>query len=725
VKERVEDLLARMTLAEKLGQLSQGVYREGLPRPEPNDPMLQKIAAGEVGSFIWCPEDPALSNLCQHVAVEKSRLGIPLLLGLDVIHGYRTLFPVPLAMACSFEPSLLERMQTVAARETRASGVHWSFTPLGDVARDARWGRVAETSGEDPFLVSQCVAAQVRGFQGRDPSAPDRVASCLKHFVGYSAVQAGLDYDNTEITEGTLRNLHLPSFRSGVEAGVLTVMSGFNAIGGVPSVVNHHTLTEILRDEWKFSGLVVSDWEAVNEVISWGYAQDGAEAARLSLMAGNDMEMVSHHYRQTLGLQVVHGVMPESVIDKAVRRVLTVKFKLGLFDHPFVDEKLFPSVLLTPEAVALAKECAEKSLVLVKNDGVLPLRHDLKKIALVGPFADNADEMLGCWTARGRASDVVTLLKGLRSQLPSNMALDLVQGCAVQEGSLTRTDLDGMAVALNSSSATPMSSQIKAVVAAAQQADLVIMALGEARGWTGENTSRTALDLTGRQQALFDAVSATGKPIVTLLFCGRPLSPPRVFEKSKAVMFVWQPGIQAGPALASVLTGEKAPSGRLAISVPFEVGQLPLFYNRLRTGYHGGQRASYREVGSEARYWFGHGLTYTTFDYSPVTILPRTETQPARATITLKNTGSRAGDEVVQLYLRQLVCREAARPEQELRGFRRISLSPGESQSVSFDLTPEVLGYFSRNGEWRADPGEYDIWIAPSSHHGQPTRFTY
>ncbi|MEI6072342.1 MAG: glycoside hydrolase family 3 N-terminal domain-containing protein [Verrucomicrobiae bacterium] len=719
VEKRIDNLLKQMTLEEKAGQLNQ-LHSGGGKAKFPV--FFESARKGEVSSFIWAYQ-VAYHNEVQRAAVEGARLGIPIIFGMDLIHGTRTTFPISLGLACSFEPELFEKAQTVSAREARAEGNEWVFAPMCDLARDPRWGRVAETCGEDPYLSALCNAAQVRGFQGKDPSAPDRVAACLKHYVGYSAVTAGRDYNDSEITEWTLRNAHLPSFHAGIKAGALTVMSSFNAIGGIPSVANRHTLTEILRDEWKFNGFVVSDWQAVTETINWGYAKDPADAAKLAISAGNDMDMLKQAYLENLPGEIKAGRFSEDILNQAVRRVLRVKFQVGLFDRPYTDENLSKSAT-HPEDMELARECVVKSTVLLKNTGVVPLSKEYKKVALIGPFAEDVGEMIGCWGGFADGKKVVTLAQGLKDKLPAGTDLKVVKGCSVNTIPATKTLQDGKVVP--DESAPPVDKDVKIVeaVAAARNADVVIMALGEPKGWTGEAASRAFLTLTGHQQELFDAIAATGKPLVTVVFSGRPLVLPQVWEKASAVFYAWQPGAGAGSGLADLLVGNESPSGRLSMSVLRDVAQVPFYYNYYNTG-RPGTAGEYRDMKSkEPQFWFGYGLTYSAFSYSPVKITPSANGKPAEASVTVTNTGKREAIETPQLYIRQLVCHEGARPKQELRGFKRVRLQPGEKADVSFPLTGEVLGYIDRNGNPRVDVGDYEIWIAPRAQQGTPVKFT-
>ena len=721
VENRLADLLPRMTLDEKLGQLSQGCISVPENTGQKNQDLVRD---GHLGSFILAI-DPALSvgihNQFQHIAVEQSRLGIPLIFGYDAIHGFRTTFPIPLGLGATWDPSLIERAQAVSARETRAAGLDWTFAPMSDLARDARWGRVAETFGEDPFLISQMVAASVRGFQGDDAGSPGHVAATLKHYIGYSAAVGGRDYNMTEITPFMLRNLHLPSFRVGVQAGALTVMSSFNANDGIPVVSDRHLLTDILRGDLGFKGFVVSDWEGVAESIAWGYNATPAEAARRSLSAGNDMEMVSRTYRETLAAELAAGRISRANIDEAVRRVLRVKFQLGLFEHPYTPALEPEKIFLQPDAVALAREAVARSAVLLQNPGLLPLaRSTVQHLALIGPLGDDPVEMLGTWPGMGRGQDVVTLAAGLRARLAPGATLDVVHGCdLIEQAPRTRTLMDGSVVA-DPTAELSQSADIAAAVATAGKADAVILALGEPRGWSGEFASRAELTLTGRQNELLAAVATTGKPLVVVTFSGRPLVIPHLPIKA-AWLQAWHPGVQAGNGLADLIFGDIAPSGRLPITFPQSVGQMPLYYNGYTTGRP--DKRDYRDLSHRPRYPFGYGLTYTTFAYGkPVVTAP--DGAPATIAATVTNTGPRAADEIVQLYVHDIACSEGARPEQELRGWQRIHLSPGEKRDVTFTLDDQALGFFDRAGHWKTEPGDYDAWIAPSASAGTPVRFT-
>jgi beta-glucosidase len=719
VQKRVADLLKRMTLAEKIGQLQQLDRNTNAPAD-----FTDWLRSGAAGSFLGGSElieTPAQRNGLQHIAVEQSRLGIPLIFGHDSIHGFRTTFPIPLAQACAWEPELFERTEAISARETAAVGIDWTFAPMVDLARDPRWGRIAEGFGEDPWLGALYAAACVHGFQGTNIAAPDRVVSCLKHYAGYGAAEGGRDYNTTEISEYTLRNFYLPQFKAGVDAGAWTLMSAFNCLSGVPASANRHTLTEILRDEWKFRGFVVSDWDALNELIPQGVAADGAEAARLALTAGVDMEMVSSNYHNTLPEQVKRGKVPESVVDEAVRRILTVKFAKGLFEKPFVDESLYLTAFLKPDALALAREAAAKSCVLLKNEnGALPISHQAKTIALIGPLGEETGDLLGCWAGPGRWQDVVSLAAGLRAKLATGSELKVVRGCEITGTAKITKRLDGTSVA---EAAAAGGDDFAEAVSAAKTADVVILALGEPGGWTGENSSRSDLGLPGRQMELFDAVVATGKPVIVVLINGRPLAVPRVQEKAAAILEAWDPGVQGGNGVADVLFGDVDPSGRLTTTFPRSVGQVPIHYNHFNTGRP--ELGKYVDGSSTPLYPFGFGLAYTTFEYGKVE-LSAPVMKPGGmliAKVNLKNTGSRAGTEVVQLYLRDVAASAGPRPVRELKGFQKVLLQPGESRDVTFIISGRGLGYYDTKGNWLVEPGKFQVWICRDSASGNPAEF--
>ena len=692
VEERVEDLLRRMTREERLGQLEQ---QHITPQSDKTGAAL--VTAGGLGSWLGAAPDPGLRNRLQRLAVEESRLGIPLIFGFDTIHGFHTIFPIPLALSCAWDEQLVERVDTVAAAESAAAGVDWVFAPMVDIARDPRWGRIAEGSGEDPWLGSRIAAAAVRGFQGTGFGQDDRVAACLKHYVGYGAAEGGRDYNTTEIGLPTLRNIYLPPYKAGVDAGAATLMSAFNCLNGVPASGNRFTLTTVLREQWGFTGFVVSDWNAVNELVQHGYAADTAQAAAFALTAGIDMEMISDCYRTNLPALLDAGKVPAASVDDAVRRILRIKILKGLLERPYAA----PRNLDAAAAVALAREAVARCCVLLKNDrATLPLAGAARTIALIGPMAENRHDLLGCWAGLGRDEDVVTLREGLAAALPG-AKLQVVAGC-----DLTSDDATGF----------------DAAVAVARQADIVVLAVGEPASYSGENSFRSELGLPGLQQQLFDRVAACGRPVVTVLFAGRPLAVPVILEKSAAVLMAWHPGVQGGPGIAAVLTGAIDPSGRITTSFPRTVGQLPVYYNHLATGR---PRIDYKDGSREPLLPFGYGLTYTRFDYGPTRLSgDRVKDGTITATAALKNAGARPGTEVVQLYLRALASSAGVRPLRELKGFQRVTLHPGETKDVSFTLTVHDLGCWSAEGKWVVEPGRFELAIAPDAASGRMASFT-
>jgi len=724
-EKKLDELLRKMTLEEKVGQLVQ--YSAGQPTGPGTgrtdyDDMIRK---GEVGALFNITTARQVNSF-QHIAVEQSRLHIPLLFGLDVIHGFRTEFPIPLALASSWNTELIEQTARVAAREASASGIRWTFSPMVDIARDARWGRITEGAGEDPFLGSAIARAYVRGYQGARLDAPDSVAACVKHFVGYGAAEGGRDYNSTEISEHTLRQYYLPPFRAAIDEGAATIMSAFNSLNGVPASANPFTLTQILRKEWAFQGIVDSDYTALAELIPHGIANDGATVARKALLAGVDMDMVSSLYHDHLVQLVRSGEVPEAAIDEAVRRVLRVKFALGLFEHPFTDESKEAGSFLHPDSVMLARTAAEQSFVLLKNANVggsplLPLSGNTKTVALIGPLASDKGNMLGSWAGLGRSQDVVTLRGALNERIGAQN-VHYAKGAEIGGG----TD-----------------DQLAEAVKAAQQSDIAVLALGEdAPKMTGEAASRAFLGLPGRQEELLEKIVAIGKPVVLLIFSGRPLTLPWAFEHVPAVMAVWFPGIQAGPALVRTLFGDASPNGKLVVSWPRSVGQEPLYYNALSTGRPSGKGvvpaeqkyvSRYIDEQNSPQFPFGFGLSYTTFRYSDLHVDKtrlsaknlneeldgRDSKQGAvlTATVNVTNTGTRAGVETVQCYLR-LQGTSVAQPVRALTKFQRITLAPGESQKVSFLLGSNAFAIWNDQQKFAAEPAKVTLWMAPDSAQG-------
>ena len=725
----IESVLARMTTDEKIGQLCQVAVRD------PDKPGLREgIASGKWGSVIWNPIRPELRNEFQKLAVEGRKNGVPLLFCLDVIHGARTVFPIAPALAGSFDMEMIEKVQRIAAREAAAAGIGVVFSPMADLAVDPRWGRVAETCGEDPYLSSLAIAAQVRGFQGHKPMAipSDRVAACIKHFVGYGASVGGRDYNEADVNFWDLRNKHLPQYKAGVEAGAWAIMSSFNTVDGIPSAANRLTLTDILRGEWGFKGFVVSDWGGVGETIQWGYARDEQDAAAKCLTAGNDIDMCSDAFPKGLKAAVEAGRVTQAALDEAVLRVLRVKAALGLFARPYIDESLNEQeVARYGRYLEFAAQVVPKCSVLLKNrNEILPLALSgdkaPKRIALIGPGAVESRDYVGCWihAGFGKHKSAPKLADEFRKALPPDVELTVEQGCASFSGKGTKVLTDGNVVPDGSDEAKNEDASIARAVKAAERADVVVLALAEASGWTGENGSRRSLGLTGRQQELFDRVVALRKPVVTVVGAGRPLSLNRVWDESDAVLWVWQPGSAAAMGIARMLVGAAAPEGRLTMSIPKDVSQVPVNYNHPVTGRP--TRGNYREDGNsrryarvEERFGFGYGLTYSKFEYRN----PRIEGDAAK--VELANVGGREATEVVQLYVRATYCAEGIRPVKELRDFARVTLAPGETRTVSFALTPEKLGYVGRDGRQKVDAGDYRIYIASEATSGRELNYVY
>ena len=724
---RVDALLAQMTLEEKVGQLNQ-LSTGSLSGPKQvvdnGDELIWKGWVGGILNAVTAQE----TNIFQKEAIGGSRLHIPILFGLDVIHGFRTLFPIPLGLSASWDPDLAEQTARYAAQEASSQGVRWTFSPMVDIARDPRWGRIAEGAGEDPYLGSAFARAYVRGYQGLRLDDPASIVACAKHFVGYGAVEGGRDYNSTEISERTLRGVYLPPFHAAVEEGAGTLMSAFNAINGVPSSANAFTLTQVLRKEWNFRGFVDSDWTAVREVMVHGIADDARTAALKCFNAGVDMDMESNIFLNNIAELVRAGRVPASRLDEAVRGILRVKFALGLFEHPYVVEPAASGLAATPAGDALARRAAEESFVLLENrmvgDGpLLPLAAGPgRKIALIGPLADSATDMLGSWSCQAVSGDMVTLRSALSKRASSGgMPLSFARG----------TDVSGTT-----------DSGFPEAVAAAMGADVVVMALGESGRSSGEASSRAHLNLPGNQEKLLEAIVATGKPVVLVVFSGRPLSIAWASAHVPAIIMAWFPGMQAGPALVRTLFGEAEPAGRLTVSIPRTVGQVPIYYNHLNTGRPrvdpigmGSDKpdpyyvTGYIDEANTPLYPFGYGLSYTSFSFSPVEVSAASVSASAinkgesQLTVSadVRNTGSREGTETAQLYIR-LRGTSVARPVRELKGFQRVHLAPGESRHLEFRLARDELAFWNADMKDVAEPGSLYVWVASDSTQGTPAK---
>jgi len=716
--DRIESLIARMTVDEKVGQLSvfADMVRPFAPdvNPEANvrnaEQVLEQVRAGRVGS-LFNGVGAELGRRIQQVALEESRLGIPVILASDVIHGMRTVFPIPLGEAASFEPELARRTARATALEATAAGIHWTYAPAVDIARDQRWGRGAEGAGEDVVLGCEFAAARVRGFQGDDLKAEDALLATPKHFAAYGAVAAGMEYAQVDISPQTLRDVHLPPFKAALDAGALSLMSAFNDINGVPASANRALLTDLLRSEWKFEGVVVSDYTADMELIAHGYAADEVDATRKAFLAGLDLSMQSGFYDQHLAGLVHAGEVPMAVLDESVRRILRLKQAIGLFDNPYrsLDPAREADQSHIAEHDALARDAARRSVVLLKNDGdLLPLKKQGQKIALIGPFVQDRDNIEGCWTLFGDKSRYVTLESGMRAAIGDAAALDVVAGCALE---------------------APVEGGIEAAVAAARLADVVVLAVGEPQRYSGEAQSRVEITLPPAQQALAEAVAATGTPMVVLLRNGRALALQGAVRDAQAIAVTWYLGTQNGHALADILFGDYSPSARLPVSFPQASGQQPYFYNHPRSGRPelpgmSEFKSRWREVPNAALYAFGHGLGYARFAYaSPRLSAPQLDWDGELLIRTsVRNVSAVAGEEVVQLYVHDRVA-SRVRPVRELKAFRKIALAAGESTEVEFRLDRQQLAFTGVDGQYSAEPGLFDIWVCASSVSGEAVSF--
>lgn len=678
IMAKVDSILNLMTMEEKLGQMSQPYVRVIPPNLE------ERIRNGEVGSLLKGMTSfftPGERNKYQRIAVEESRLGIPIIFGHDVIHGFKTIFPLSIAQSCSWSPELVKRGAEIAAKEASAFGCDWTFAPMVDIARDPRWGRIAEGYGEDSHLTGILGAAAVEGFQGTELTADTSIVACLKHFVGYGAAMGGRDYQFTDISTRSLFEVYLPPFKAGVEAGALTVMSGFNDINGVPATANETTIRQTLKNKWGFPGFVVSDWESVKELMPHGIAADSVQAALLAILAGTDMEMKTLHYF-SLEKSIEKGLVSEDLIDDAVRRILFVKFKKGLFENPFVDENRINTDVLTIENRSSARKMARESMVLLKNDqGVLPLTNKQKSIAIVGPFAKEK-EVMGWWKSRGETEDVITAFAGINKNATDIEITDKV----------TKTT------------------------------DVVVVCVGEKREQFGENNNRSDLKLPGDQDELIKELKKTGKPVVVVIFNGRPLDLSGIVDVADAILIAWHPGTETGNALYDVLFGSFNPSGKLTASWPNSVGQIPVYYNHRSSGRP--QSNKYVDNTSDPLFPFGFGMSFTKFKYDEIKVKKPTVATDGKVEISAKiaNTGKVAGTEIVQLYVRDLVG-TTTRPVKELKGFKRIWLEPGQTSIVEFSMDVKDLAVFDNKFNAQVEPGKFHVWIGPNSAEGLQSEF--
>jgi beta-glucosidase len=712
-EERARDLIAQMTLAEKIGQMSQ--FNGG------GDDLRQLTREGRVGSVLNEVNVEEINEL-QRIAMQESRLGIPLLIGRDVIHGFKTIFPIPLGQAASWDPALVERGAAIAAVEAASSGINWTFAPMIDISRDPRWGRIAESLGEDPHLCSVLGAAMVRGFQGGAPNAEKldshgAIAACAKHFAGYGAVESGLDYNTTNIPENELRNVYLPPFKAALDEGVATFMSSFSDLNGVPCSGNEFLMKQVLRQEWGFDGFVVSDWDAIKELTVHGFTADDGHAVQEAIDAGIDMEMASTLYSEHLPALLKAGTLQEQQIDTMVCNILKLKFKLGLFDNPYTDPGHFPR-LVNARHLQAAKEAALHSCVLLKNDhNTLPLAtENIRSLAVIGPLADDGYEQLGTWVFDGESHHSQTCLQAIHALAGEKLQVRWAQG--METSRCRKNDSFDDAVALVADS------------------DVAVMFMGEESILSGEAHCRAEIDLPGNQEKLIEAIAATGKPIVLVVMAGRPLTLQNILDKVDAILYVWHPGTMGGPAIADLLFGIESPSGKLPVSFPRMVGQIPIYYSRKNSGRppsHDaithideidgkapqtslGMSAFHLDAGFTPLYPFGYGLSYTRFEYRDIVTSAKRIMlgQTIDISATLQNTGDYTADEVVQLYVRDLVG-NVTRPVRELKGFRRVRLEPGQSQIISFTLHTDELAFYNRKMQRVTEPGLFHVWIGGNS----------
>ena len=688
IEKRIDDLISRMTLEEKILQLNQ--YTLGRNNNVNNVGEEVKKVPSEIGSLIYFDINPELRNSMQKKAMEESRLGIPIIFGYDAIHGFRTIYPISLGQACSWNPGLVEQACAVSAQEARMSGVDWTFSPMIDVARDPRWGRVAEGYGEDPYTNGVFAAASVRGYQGDDMSAENRMAACLKHYVGYGASEAGRDYVYTEISAQTLWDTYLLPYEMGVKAGAATLMSSFNDISGVPGSANPYIMTEILKKRWKHDGVIVSDWGAVEQLKNQGLAATKKDAARYAFNAGLEMDMMSHAYDRYLKELVEEGKVTMAQVDESVRRVLRVKFRLGLFERPYTPVTNEKDRFFRPQSMAVAAQLAAESMVLLKNDNqILPLTNK-KKIAVVGPMAKNGWDLLGSWCGHGKDTDVEMLYDGLTAEFGGDAELRYAMGCKPQGN-----DRSGFAGALD----------------VARWSDVVIVCLGEMLTWSGENASRSTIALPQIQEELVKELKEAGKPIILVLSNGRPLELNRMEPLCDAILEIWQPGINGARSMAGILSGRINPSGKLAMTFPYSTGQIPIYYNRRKSGR--GHQGFYKDITSDPLYPFGHGLSYTEFKYGTVTPSVTKVKRGDRLSVevTVTNVGARDGAETVHWFISDPYC-SITRPVKELKHFEKQLIRAGETKTFRFDIDLERdFGFVNEDGKRFLEAGEYHILV--------------
>jgi len=720
-KPNAQDLLRQMTLQEKIAQLTQlpgfQLVKDTGEKPEDT---VRKYGAGSV---LWV-SDPKEINRWQHIAVDESRLHIPILFGLDVIHGYRTIFPAPIAMASSWDPKMIEAAQTIAAREARSAGIEWTFAPMVDIARDARWGRMVEGAGEDPYLGAAIARAQVAGFQGTQPGDPDRVLACAKHFAGYGAADGGRDYDSSYVAEEQMWNVYLKPFKAAADAGVATFMSAYMDLNDIPATGNRWLLHDVLRDAWNYKGFVVSDAVAVHSLITHGYARDGQDAAYKAFSAGLDMDMASGTYLQYLADEVQQGRIPMRQIDDAVLRILETKIRMGLFEHPYSDDAYMQKVLHAPESLVAARKAVQHSVILLRNEnGALPLNgKEIRSIAVIGPLADGEIDLLSMWGSMTKPGPTVSILQGIKNKVGGAVKIEFAHGPNLSRDIPSFFE-DIPMVPMKEQpkqSAEEVRKAIAQAVAVAKRSDVAILALGEIGLMSAEAASRSSLKLSGGQEELLEAVAATGKPVVLVLINGRPLDITWASEHVPAILEAWYPGSEGGNGVADVLFGDANPAGHLTVSWPRSTGQLPIYYNHNRTQAPEDDpdfKSRYWDIKSTPLYSFGYGLSYTNFSFGNLQVGPaESRVGDSRdVSVDVTNTGSRAGDAVVQLYIHQRAG-SASRPVRELKGFQRVTLAAGAKQTVHFTLGTNELQFWSpATKTWVVEAEQFDVWAGGDS----------
>ncbi|MFK7834189.1 MAG: beta-glucosidase BglX [Winogradskyella sp.] len=729
-EQKIDSVLSLMTIDEKVGQLVQ--YNGGWDATGPSDSQgdqykLEKLKKGEVGSMLNVTSVASIRET-QRIVMENSRLKIPLIFGFDVIHGYKTIFPIPLGESASWDLNIIEQSAAIAAKEAAASGLNWTFAPMIDISRDARWGRVMEGGGEDTYLSTQIGVARIKGFQGNDLSKSNTIAACAKHFAGYGFAEAGRDYNTVSISEYDLHNVILPPFKAAAKAGVATFMNAFNDLNGIPATGHQYLQRDLLKGEWNWDGFVVSDWGSIGEMMAHGYARDTNHAGEIAIKAGSDMDMQSFTYEQSLKTLVEEDKISIDLIDDAVKRILKVKFQLGLFDDPYkyCNEALETQMVYSEENLAVARDVAKKSIVLLKNEkALLPISKDINSIAVIGPLANDKNSPLGNWRGKGVYNSAISLLDGVKAAVSEDTKIYFEQGVALTIPTV-EPGKNQFSTALKFN--TTDRSGIKKAVNAAKKAEIVLLAIGEDAYQSGEGRSFTDIGFKGLQMELLEAIHKVNKNIVIVLMNGRPMDLSRPTELVPSILECWHLGSQSGYAIADVLFGDYNPSGKLPVSFPHNVGQVPIYYNKKNTGRPSNATqitySHYRDAPKTALYPFGFGLSYTEFTYSNLS-LDKTEittTGELKVAVTITNSGERAGEEVVQLYIRDLVA-SFVRPVKELKDFKKISLKPGESKDVIFTINAETLQFYTANKKWEVEPGEFDVWIGGSSTTALEERF--